>query len=366
MNTLMNYITSIIKNKKTRRNLMMSNFMKNMQVLNNELLDSNGRLLDDPRLSTLQGLEVRRIKFCSDFIQSVMNSKLICDETKFYIRSIGYSVKKAAEMYNKKLEKAGLSLVNYNTYNSKVNYDRVKLEKLFGDNMLDMVLESEKPNLKVYEERLYKALTKHKISSENRDELLLTLPNVVNTTSLSTEQFEKLLKVIRPYTKAYARQVVNQLSSEEIGYLNYLFNSNIEKFGLDKRNSDKLQELLIGEEKIVIKDELVNKNNIIESNKEIPVEEKPAEVVVEDSSYEEDDTLDVEKEVIEEEDNFTQKDELVEKKSEPKYVESNGKKYRVVSLDDSSAIIEIIDEHGMIVNRHISRKAYEEKYKKFF
>ena len=67
---------------------MMSNFMKNMQVLNNELLDSNGKLLDDPRLSTLQGLEVRRIKFCSDFIQSVMNSKLICDETKFYIRSI--------------------------------------------------------------------------------------------------------------------------------------------------------------------------------------------------------------------------------------------------------------------------------------
>ena len=366
MDTLMNYITSIIKNKRTRRNLMMSNFMKNMQILNNELLDSEGKLLDDPRLSTLQGLEVRRIKFCSDFIQSIMNSKLICDETKFYIRNIGYSVKKSAELYNKKLEKAGLSLVNYNTYNSKVNYDRVKLEKLFGDNMLDMVLDSEKPNLKVYEERLYKALTKHKVNCENRDELLLTLPNIVNTTSLSTEQFERLLEVIRPYTKAYARQVVKQLSSEEIGYLNYLFNSNIEKFGLDKRNSDKLQELLIGEEEIVIKDKLVDKNNSIESNQEEIADAESVKEVVEDSSYEEDDTLDVEKEVVEEEDNFTQKEELVEKKPEPKYVESNGKKFRVLSLDDSAAIIEVTDEHGMIVNRHISRKVYEEKYKKFF
>ena len=345
----------------------MSDFIKKIQILNNELLDNEGKLREDPRLSVLEGLDVRRIKFCSDFIQTIMNSKLISNETKFYIRCIGYSVKKAGEAYNNKMKKLNLNEVNSNTFMSKVNYDRVKLEKLFGANMLDEVLDGEKPNIKIYEERLYKALNMHKANYILKDRILLDIPSKISSNYISQEKFEHLISVIKPYTVLFAKQVTQSLSDEEIGYLNYLCNSSIEKFGNDLRNFKKLESLLTDEEKAKTQFELV-KNNIginekqIEENFEENILSEDELVKKESMQY--DPEYDIsDEDVVEDDEICIEENEIcIEEEPEHKMIEKDGVKYQLSSINENYAVISMIDTFGMTKQRTISRKDYDENY----
>ena len=136
---------------------------------------------------------------------------------------------------------------NVNTTISKIQYDKNKLTKIFGESMFVDVLTNGR-DISNYERILLEQYVKYNGKrSELRKNLALDIPEDCVYAELDDDKFEELLTIIAPYTKSQMKFIAENLDREACGYFNYLMSMPGLK-GIDKERAERLEMLLGYEE----------------------------------------------------------------------------------------------------------------------
>ncbi|MVX63107.1 hypothetical protein GKZ28_05265 [Clostridium chromiireducens] len=187
-----------------------------------------------------RNLDKKRDSFIRNYISFIMNSKIISDTTKLYIRSSSSnSVAAAIKNYNQTASED--EAINIKTAQSKINYDINKLLKYFPDNMLSEVLVHSSCNLDDYIRRLNLAIADYSKKNKLLDNLDLKIARVAAQESLEEDEFNELISIIKPYIKSHMRYIEENLDTKACGYLLYLMSTpqldgeNKERYNLVKQ-----------------------------------------------------------------------------------------------------------------------------------
>jgi hypothetical protein len=187
-----------------------------------------------------RNLDKRRIEFLKKYVSLLLDTKIISDTTKLYLFGTG-SLRMIILSYNRNLPEN--EQINFNTAQSKVNYDKRKLESFFPDDMLSKVIFYKDANIGQYEKQLALALSKYAMKNKLMDNLALKLPpNLLNDT-LSDQQFDEIFRDIAPYCKNQMKYIQENLPSEGVGYINYLMSQQGLQ-GVDKKRFERLRMIL--------------------------------------------------------------------------------------------------------------------------
>ena len=188
-----------------------------------------------------RNLDKKRDSFIRSYISFIMNSKIISDTTKLYIRSSSNSVASAIKNYNQTASED--EAINIKTAQSKINYDINKLLKYFPDNMLSEVLVHSSCNLDDYTRRLNLAIADYSKKNKLLDNLALKIARVAVQESLEEDEFNQLISIIKPYIKSHMRYIEENLDTKSCGYLLYLMSAPCLQ-GEDKERYELIKQLL--------------------------------------------------------------------------------------------------------------------------
>lgn len=217
---------------------MGSSILRATREIISDLMDKDGNYYEKPkgRLGQLN-LEKKRMDFIYSYVDFVLNSNCLCEFTKQYLFGLG-SVRGFAESYNSILGDKQ-KRVNEHSAQSKIFYDKSKLEKLFSKSMVTDVLYLH-DDISAYEEKLLSALVRYTKWGGMRDSLILQLPRDYMNAELSDQEFHELIQTITPYTKRYIRNVEKSISQSMVGYFNFLISgkglqgADLERFNMLK------------------------------------------------------------------------------------------------------------------------------------
>ncbi|AKL96184.1 hypothetical protein CACET_c27390 [Clostridium aceticum] len=251
----------------------MANMIRDLKGLYGCIMDSNGNFL-----TKMTGvyrnvkLSERRYEFLKGLINLVMTTRITSENTKNYIKSNGSSVRDFVNSYNltvKEEEQLKASSVSQN-----VDYDRKKLLNFFPNDTVIKVIFSYELNITEYEKMLNMAYTKYGGNRKMLNNLALTIPKTAVNDNLTEEEFEELLRVIAPYTKAQRKYISENIPDEQVGYLNYLVSAH-KLEGEDLKRYKILKVLLEGERFIELEetDSTEQKDDIDPDEKEITIED---------------------------------------------------------------------------------------------
>lgn len=200
----------------------------------------NPKTLERDKMS---GAEFRFVK---RYLSLVMMTSIVSESTKEYIRSnmmdSTAQVVKSIVGKNKRSKNGGCC--NENTMLAMINYDIRKLQKFFDDDMLLKIKEHSYGDFGVYEEQLNLAIAKFGKPSELKGELALDVPVMEISGVLSDDEFKVLLEIVKPYSKAVMKQVVENMPENLKAYLNFLLFVE-EKSQLDKERYEALKKILM-------------------------------------------------------------------------------------------------------------------------
>lgn len=207
-----------------------------------DMVDSNGNIRTMP-IGNLgrRNLSTNRIKFIADFLRFLNNTDIINRETRIYIENKHMSIRGVNEYLNKNI-KDGEKLYNENTTVSRIQYDKNKLTKIFGQSMFFDVL-SPNRDISVYERTLVEQYIKYSNAEEYRKNLLLNIPENYVCTELSDEEFKDFMIIIAPYIRSQMRFIEENISEKACGYFNYLLGMP-ELEGIDKDRANMIKEML--------------------------------------------------------------------------------------------------------------------------
>ncbi|MGH4117952.1 hypothetical protein [Clostridium sp.] len=172
-----------------------------------------------------RGLDKKREDYLKRYIDLVLNSKIVSETSKIYIRSSLPSVASVITNYNDMVGDS--ETINIKTAQSQIDYDTRKLARYFEDTMINKILTSSSCDLNVYEKQFNLAYADY--SKKNKmltDNLVLKIPRVDVKDTCSEEQFSEIMSIIAPYFKKSIHYVESNLP-ESVGYLLYLMTSPI-------------------------------------------------------------------------------------------------------------------------------------------
>lgn len=186
-------------------------------------MDSEDKLYERP-IGTIgrRNTDKKKDDFFKRYITLIMNTKIVSDTTKLYIRSTLPSVASVINYYNQSATEN--EKINVKTAQSKIDYDTNKLHKYFPDNMLNELAYS-LSDLCDYEKRLNLAIADYSKKNKMLDNLMLKLPKVEIQDSLDEESFLKFISMIAPYFKKNIKYLEDNLPEKEVGYLLYLMST---------------------------------------------------------------------------------------------------------------------------------------------
>ena len=212
-----------------------------------DMIDNNGNFKTIPTgLTGQRNLPESRIMLLKDLLTLLKDSEIVCNETKLYIFNRYITLKGVNDVMNESFNK-GDKPISYSTTTSKVNYDRSKLEKLFGYDLIsDIVLRSNNEDkMKDYSNKIAFAYAKwgNKEGRKLRDNLVLSLNPAVLNTELDEDQFNELIATIEPYTRDKMQEVAKSLDEDCVGYFNYLLLCPLNN-QTDKQRFEELKQIL--------------------------------------------------------------------------------------------------------------------------
>lgn len=160
-------------------------------------------------------------------------------ETTIWFNSHLSSVKDAVDYYNSQCENS--EVLNLKTAQSKVTYDKKRVSNYFGDGSLFITLAYPNEYLEAAWESLDNFCKKYNNNREYNNAMVLKMDNNIDIVkSIDSEDWEKLICVVDTYSKKRIRELesgeADELTTDMIGYFNYLINS--------KRLSDRDQKRL--------------------------------------------------------------------------------------------------------------------------
>ena len=189
-------------------------------------VEANGKILERSVGNIAKrNLDKKREDFLKRYIDLVMNTKIVSETSKLYIRSSLPSVASVIGNYNDMVGES--EAINIKTAQSQVDYDTRKLARYFEDTMINKILTSSSCDLNVYEKQFNLAYADY--SKKNKmltDNLVLKIPRVDIKDTCSDEQFSEIMSLIAPYFKKSIHYVESNLP-ESVGYLHYLMTSPI-------------------------------------------------------------------------------------------------------------------------------------------
>ena len=183
-------------------------------------------------------VEMDRQELLKDIVILLKDTDIINRETKMYI----FNNTTKREINEVLSEEVG-ETVSFNTTQSKIQYGKTKLEKLFGYSIKRLLY-------KTYDiddiPRLIYDISSQYSDIDLRNKLVLDLDSNVYNTELSENDFEDFILTIAPYVKTQVEYISKNIESEKVGYFNYLITSK-RLTDEDKQRLSKLKDILNNE-----------------------------------------------------------------------------------------------------------------------
>lgn len=219
-----------------------------------DLIDNNGNFRTTPvGLVGSRNLSDERIRLLQSIFSLLRDTKIVCNETKLYIFNRYITMQGVAdEMAKLRVgENYSPEDVKFNTTKTKINYDRDKIEKIFGVTLLpDIILVTNNGDkIKNYIVLVAEAMGKYgsKDLTKLKDGLALKLEADSLCGELSEEKYQEFLSTIKPYLRSHMKKIEDSIDKSAIGYFNYLlYGTNLA--GIDKERLEELKQLLGQEE----------------------------------------------------------------------------------------------------------------------
>lgn len=229
-----------------------------------DMYDDNGML----RVS-LRGelgnrvLSEAKLELLKNICDLVLNTNIISEPTKMYIRDRNIKVAQINEILNDRArEKSELierikddkkyfevgGKISINTTQSKITYDRKRLEGLLGSDILTNIIYKEKFSIENYQIVVGELLLKYKNIKPVREELLLNIDKDGYMKEYNGDFMNDFHSILGKYVSSEVKRVENELNSNRafVGYFNYLLSGASCATEKSKKDREKLIELLSG------------------------------------------------------------------------------------------------------------------------
>lgn len=215
------------------------NILLTLRKICSSFVDEHGNMRVRP-IGFIENMKVEmdRQELLKDIVILLKDTDIINRETKMYI----FNNTTKREINEVLSEEVG-ETVSFNTTQSKIQYGKTKLEKLFGDSIKRLLY-------KTYDiddiPRLIYDISSQYSDIDLRNKLVLDLDSNVYNTELSENDFEDFILTIAPYVKTQVEYISKNIESEKVGYFNYLITSK-RLTDEDKQRLSKLKDILNNE-----------------------------------------------------------------------------------------------------------------------
>lgn len=224
-----------------------TSILEYLKVAIGDMVDSTGNIRVTPiGITAKRKLSNNKIKFLADLIRLVRDTKIITDETRIYIFNRYISSRKVADLLNESIDNVE-DHYKVSTTIAKIQYDKNKLSKIFGERMFLDIL-SIRDDITVYERALAEQYAKYHRKVDISKSLVIGIPKDCMATELSDEEFDKFISEIEPYTVKNIQEVESRLDVTACGYFNYIMTMG-GLTGVNKQREDRIKKVLgIGKE----------------------------------------------------------------------------------------------------------------------
>lgn len=222
-----------VNEKKTRKATVI---IPNLKAGIKDFIYSSGKVKDIRDVSIIQyNIDDEQIKLCLEITELLINSRLLNDTIKLYLKSNRNNIKGFIKEYNEMLKLNGEKEVSYGGVQSNIYLAEKKLEKIFD--MEDPYLFILRYKLNKNNESYIKKynLLKARVSSLNQiysaeeskvySQMLININKEAFSCDLTDEEFETFISSISWYSKRIRDLVQNGITEREAGYFNYLLHS---------------------------------------------------------------------------------------------------------------------------------------------
>lgn len=208
------------------------------------------------KLSCNKQLNNRQIVFFRLFTDFLMNSKYLNNRTQLYIRFKNFKIVNVAELFNMNEEQ-----LNEEGIKESIRTDRHRIVRDFGENVISDIMENK--DIEKYEEKLHNKIIKY--SGINKLDISFRLPIAPINTHLPDKDFLNCVSKLLPYSKKGLQDTVSKLSSEQVGYLEFLVSCKI----LTEQDKER-KELLFKYFGREHEKNLINRDNDVEPDWHLP------------------------------------------------------------------------------------------------
>lgn len=203
-----------------------------------DLIDKEGNILERPLYKWIKlDISDERIEFLRQLVDLLLNTKWLNEETKMYLKDKFITKEGVYE----NLKYSGRS-VNLNTIRSNIHNDIKKVASAFGERFLVEVVGYPNSDITSYKKILAEIRMK-KSNTKLLDNIALQLPKGDDTTSVTQEEFDEFISIIKPYTRNQMRFISSELSNSVVGYIKYILSSSL-LTDVDKQRREILMMLL--------------------------------------------------------------------------------------------------------------------------
>lgn len=218
-------------------------FFKGHKDLMAEFVGNNNKILNKPLGKLIRrDIGSERVDFLRQYIDLLLNSRMLTKETKIYLLDRYITYDGVAE----KLGEETGTQINSSTTKAKIWQDKNKIIRAFGERMLVDILEYDNIDFEDYKERLLDAQHKYGNSKLLRNVCLALPETPYQTTSISEKDFNDFIDIISPYTRRQMDIVVNDLldpNLQALSYIRYILSSGLLK-SIDEKRKERIIELL--------------------------------------------------------------------------------------------------------------------------
>lgn len=227
----------------------MSKLIKQTKAVYAAFTDEDGNMTKRPRgVLQRKNLPDNHVEFLRRYLEFMMNSKLLNEATKIYIRSPYMTAKGAFNAYNEENPDKARPLA---TLVSGMDYCRKKvITTVFPDDMLYYVMElPQKADMPHYWELLNRAMEKYSQPSLLADTVILKLSKRVASSAPTESRLAECLLALSPYRRTVHKRCESEMQEkygEVIGYINYL-SSCVERTPKENRLFEIVSDFLNGD-----------------------------------------------------------------------------------------------------------------------
>ena len=206
----------------------------------------DGEILEKPVGRTgNKNLESRRITLLRQFIDTLLHTDVIHDDSKRYLTTKHISLSEYARQY-KSQEKE-------DTVTQRINRDINKIKRLFNERIIVDIVEYKNNDIGLYEKKLSEVLHKNTNMHLLDEKVALKIPKGGDATKATLEDLDDTIKIIKPYIKAHMQAISNDLNKDAVAYIRKILSSTL----LTEEEQEKKQELLVYFGNVIDEQELV-------------------------------------------------------------------------------------------------------------